>query len=212
MAIEDNNTDDAFEDMLKTLSADAGVQAEIYKEMSRRLLGGGSEWGAYWDDVGTVIRNNPNSLDNGRLGTGTIKLDPPTELPQKICDYRKPKVYWFGTLHESNNLYRNEGFSVSRHWHIEQGMMLHYDLEEHFEGRRFIGISEPVEQHWDMIDNDFIHRLTGDIWVETRTLNKSSKAWEPQGEIFIGGSKPLKINEKSEEQIERVKGIEFRVV
>ena len=29
-----------------------------------------------------------NSLDNGRLGVGTLKAVPPTKLPPKICNYR----------------------------------------------------------------------------------------------------------------------------
>lgn len=175
------------------------AQAELYKQVVLQTLIGRCEDGMaeYWDWVGKARDNRKT------LGTGVIKEEPPTELPPKVCNYRKPKVYWFGEA--GNNVPYSIGTGAAHFAVIG-------DTVEGLRGRRFIGISEPVEQHWDMIDNDFLHRLTGDVWVETRTLNKSSKTWEPQGEIFIGGSKPLKINEKSEEQIERVKGIEFRVV
>ena len=42
----------------------------------------------------------------------------------------------------------------------------------------------------------------------TRTL-KGPRNWVPQGEIIIASGKPLRINEKSKEQIEQVERIEY---
>ena len=58
-------------------------------------------------------------------------------------------------------------------------------------GRRFVGISEPTE--YDMIDNDFLKRFTGDEWVETKTLNVKSKDWKPQGTVIVASGQKLKM-------------------
>lgn len=171
----------------------------------------------YWDAV-------PNTLDNGKLGVGTLYGK--VVLPPKICHYRKPKLYWFGEVHGSNNFVWNEGFTMARHWAISpdrltlkgrnpsEGLsvwpaapMGSTTGRNPLAGKRFIGISEPTEH--GAVDSDFFKRFTGDEWVETKTFNKKSSEWKPQGEIFIGGSQPLRMNNKSKETIERVQRIEF---
>jgi hypothetical protein len=183
-----------WDKILNGLYEDEAVRKEIQDKLLEVLIYGGRN---YLDNNTSI---HPNALDIRRV---------PTELPQKICDYRKPKVYWFGELHGSNNLYHNEGFEVSRHWAVERGMIMHYKLEEHFESKRFIDISEPVEQYWEEVDNDFLKSFTGEAWVETKTLNSKTSQWKPQGEVFIGGSRPLKINEKDKETLEQVERIEY---
>lgn len=74
---------------------------------------------------------------------------------------------------------------------------------------RFSGISEPSSS--EPIDDDFLKRYTGDIWVETRTLNAASTGWVPQGVIFVASNKPLRINTRDEAIVERVQMIQFPV-
>lgn len=81
--------------------------------------------------------------------------------------------------------------------------------QDSFKGRRFYGISEPPMN--DPIDNEFLKKLTGDEWVETRTLNVKSAGWIPQGVPFVATNKPLKINTRDKAIVERVQMIEFPV-
>jgi putative DNA primase/helicase len=81
--------------------------------------------------------------------------------------------------------------------------------QDHFRGRRFIGISEPSST--EKIDDDFIKRFTGDIWVETRTLNAKSEGWIPQGVIFCASNNNLKINTREPAIVQRVQVIEFPI-
>lgn len=81
--------------------------------------------------------------------------------------------------------------------------------QDSFKGRRFYGISEPPMN--DPIDNEFLKKLTGDEWVETRTLNVKSAGWIPQGIPFIASNKALKINTRDSAIVERVQMIEFPI-
>jgi phage/plasmid-associated DNA primase len=81
--------------------------------------------------------------------------------------------------------------------------------QDSFKGRRFYGISEPPMH--DPIDNEFLKKLTGDEWVETRTLNVQSAGWIPQGVPFVATNKPMKINTRDKAIVERVQMIEFPV-
>lgn len=81
--------------------------------------------------------------------------------------------------------------------------------QDSFRGRRFFGISEPPMH--DPVDNEFLKKLTGDDWVETRTLNVKSAGWVPQGVPFIATNKPLKINTRDKAIVGRVQMIEFPI-
>lgn len=81
--------------------------------------------------------------------------------------------------------------------------------QDSFKGRRFFGISEPPMH--DPIDNEFLKKLTGDDWVETRTLNVQSQGWIPQGVAFVATNKPMKINTRDKAIVDRVQMIEFPV-
>lgn len=81
--------------------------------------------------------------------------------------------------------------------------------QDSFRGRRFIGISEP--SNTEKIDDDFLKRFTGDIWVETRTLNVKSTGHVPQGVVFVASNGDLKINTREKAIVERVQVIEFPV-
>jgi phage/plasmid-associated DNA primase len=81
--------------------------------------------------------------------------------------------------------------------------------QDTLKGRRFYGISEPPMG--DAVDNEFFKKLTGDDWVETRTLNVKSAGWVPQGVPFVASNKPLKINTRDKAIVERVQMIEFPV-
>lgn len=81
--------------------------------------------------------------------------------------------------------------------------------QDAFKGRRVIGISEP--SHTAKIDDDFLKKYTGDVWVETRTLNVKSSGWVPQGVVFIASNAPLKINTRDKAIVNRVQLIEFPV-
>jgi phage/plasmid-associated DNA primase len=81
--------------------------------------------------------------------------------------------------------------------------------QDSFKGRRFVGISEPPMG--DSIDNEFIKKLTGDEWVETRTLNVKSSGWVPQCVLFVASNKALRINTRDKAIVERVQMIEFPV-
>lgn len=151
----------------------------------------------YWDAV-------PNALDSRKLGTFTLDAEQPTALPPKICTYRKPKLYWFGEVHGSNNFIWDEGYTMGRHWSVIGDTVEEYNP---LKGRRFI--SEPEEQNWDNVDNEFLKKLTGDEWVETKTCDKKSSEWKPQGKIIVMSGKPLRMNNKDKETIERVEGIEY---
>lgn len=173
------------------------MQEALYRQiMLDTLIGRGDDGMAeYWD----LVRDRMTFHGTGDNNT-SVFVDKP-KLPQKICNYRKPKVYWFGELHGSNNLYHNPDFTMTRHWEVLG------DRVEPFRGKRFIGISEPDES--EKIDNDFPKRFTGDEWVETRTLSTEEFKWTPQGEIFIMSGKPLKINEKDKDTVEQVERISY---
>ena len=81
--------------------------------------------------------------------------------------------------------------------------------QDSFKGRRFYGISEPPMN--DPIDNEFLKKLTGDEWVETRTLNVKSAGWVPQGVPFVATNKALKINTRDKAIVGRVQMVEFPV-
>lgn len=81
--------------------------------------------------------------------------------------------------------------------------------QDSFRGRRFIGISEPSAG--DKIDDDFLKRFTGDVWVETRTLNVKSSGWCPQGVIFGASNGTFKINTRDQAIVDRVQVIEFPI-
>lgn len=81
--------------------------------------------------------------------------------------------------------------------------------QDAFKGRRIIGISEP--SHTDHIDDDFLKKFTGDVWVETRTLNVKSSGWVPQGVCLIASNAPLKINTRDKAIVNRVQLIEFPI-
>src|SRR4030095_3668488 len=81
--------------------------------------------------------------------------------------------------------------------------------QDSFKGRRFYGVSEPPMG--DAVDNEFLKKLTGDEWVETRTLNVKSSGWVPQGVPFVASNKPLKIHTRDKAIVKRVQMIEFPV-
>lgn len=81
--------------------------------------------------------------------------------------------------------------------------------QDAFKGRRIIGISEPSST--DHIDDDFLKKFTGDVWVETRTLNVKSSGWVPQGVCLIASNAPLKINTRDKAIVNRVQLIEFPI-
>lgn len=57
------------------------------------------------------------------------------------------------------------------------------------------GVWEQAEARHNAMDENFRNKLTGDEWVETKTLNKKSSEWKPQGEIFVMSGKPLRMHE-----------------
>lgn len=81
--------------------------------------------------------------------------------------------------------------------------------QDDMKGRRFVGISEP--SHTEKIDDDFLKKYTGDVWVTTRTLNVKSSGWIPQGVCFVASNKPLRINTRDKAIVERVQLIEFPI-
>jgi len=81
--------------------------------------------------------------------------------------------------------------------------------QDSMRGARFVGVSEPPMG--DAIDNEFVKKVTGDDWVETRTLNVKSSGWVPQCVIFVASNKALKINTRDKAIVERVQMIEFPI-
>lgn len=81
--------------------------------------------------------------------------------------------------------------------------------QDSMRGRRFIGITEP--SHSEHVDDDFLKKFTGDVWVETRTLNVKSSGWVPQGVVFVASNKPLRINTRDKAIVNRVQLIEFPI-
>jgi hypothetical protein len=39
------------------------------------------------------------------------------------------------------------------------------------------------------VDEDFLMKLTGDEWVETKTLDAKSEAWKPQGTLYVSSGR-----------------------
>jgi hypothetical protein len=184
-------------------------QAEIYKAMTWGLLHGAQGLGKNYAAASKVRERVWASLTDADNHGASFWTEKTAKMPQKICNYRKRKLYWFGELHGSNNFVHNPSMQVS-HWAGTRGMGARtgrFANADPLKGKRFIGISEPTETN--QFDQDFLKKFTADEWVETRTLDVSSKTWVPQGKIFVSSGKPLKINDKSKEIIERVKGIEF---
>lgn len=81
--------------------------------------------------------------------------------------------------------------------------------QDNFRGRRIISVPEPSST--EKIDDDFLKRFTGDIWVETRTLNEKSTGFVPQGVAFVASNDQLKINTREQAIVERVQVIEFPI-
>lgn len=79
--------------------------------------------------------------------------------------------------------------------------------QSRFRGRRIIGVSEP--DTGKEVDDDFLKRFTGDIWVETRNLREKSHGWSPQGILFIASNDYLKINTRDKAIVDRVQIIHF---
>ena len=76
-----------------------------------------------------------------------------------------------------------------------------------FRGKRFIAISEPDSKK--EVDDEFLKRFTGDIWVQTRNLREKSQGWVPQGMLFIASNNNLRINTRDQAIVDRVKIINF---
>ncbi len=227
------------------LSKEAKAQVELYKALNWGLLYGRAGEGKNYA-AASKVRENLSRMRrgealqcrhiNGGYIVGYLKDESSVKVPKKVCNYRKPKVYWFGEA--GNNVPYSVGTGAS-HWAVVQSMKLHYKLEDYFaeykdesleisnsykdsfykalgddiesfKGKRFIGISEPEASN--KLAEDFMKKITGDVWTETRTLDASSKKWVPQGEIIVTSGKPLKINEKSKEALEQVERIKYRVV
>lgn len=74
-------------------------------------------------------------------------------------------------------------------------------------GKRMIGISEP--DTGKEIDDDFLKRFTGDVWVETRNLREKSHGWAPQGIIYIASNDYLKINTRDKAIVDRIHIVNF---
>lgn len=79
--------------------------------------------------------------------------------------------------------------------------------QDKIRGARFTAVSEPP--HGDHIDDDFIKKHSGDVWIETRTLRAISSGWVPQGVIAIAANKNLKIATRDKAIVERVQVIDF---
>lgn len=195
----------------------AEVQAEIYKQaLLYSLICGKQGYGKnyrakeklMWDHYKSV----PIDTIDNVWKPATISADRITKpkLPQKICTYRKPKLYWFGELHPSNNFIWDEGFTMARHWDVGATTLSVRGMDPSRNMSVFVGISEPAES--ERVDQDFLKSLTVDEWVETKTYDKKSASWKPQGEIIMMSGKPLKINEKSKETLEQVKRITHKPV
>jgi hypothetical protein len=185
-----------WDNIIEMLYEDERVKERLYRDVMSSLIFGRQGFGKNYATAGKIrqqaalySRIYDNSLDSREMGSFTIKKDVPTTLPQKVCNYRKPKLYWFGELHGSNNLVYNPGFEwnsegwnpQSRHWSV-------------FQGKRFVGISEPAES--EKFDQDSLMRFTGDE-IETRTYHKGDFHWSPQAELhFMSGSKLPQIKDK----------------
>lgn len=81
--------------------------------------------------------------------------------------------------------------------------------QDTFRGRRFVGITEPPSG--EKVDDDFLKKLTGDEWVETRTLNVKSTGWIPQCVTFIAANTVPKINTRDQAIVDRLQIIEFPI-
>ena len=79
--------------------------------------------------------------------------------------------------------------------------------QSRFRGKRMIAISEP--DAGKEVDDDFLKRFTGDVWVETRNLREKSHGWTPQGMLFIASNDYLKINTRDKAIVDRIHIIEF---
>lgn len=201
---------DTTEGVVEALMEDEGFRAEYRRHLLFGLIYGRQGFGKN-------MRAAAKLRDQAKWWAVSGERRP---FPQKICNYQRPKVYWFGELHGSNNFIHNEGFSIARHWDIKpdalyirganpnNGTSIHIgDTVEEYKSKRFIGVSEPPMG--DAIDNDFLMKFTGDDWVETKTLNRKSSEWKPQGKIFIASGQPLRMHNEDKETIERVKEITY---
>lgn len=189
-------TDDVeWDKIINGLCEDEAVRKEIQHHMAVALAFAANSNPPYFHGKGD---NNlsiwPNALDSGRLPDETIEREP--KMPQPVCNYRKPRVEWYGTATKAYSL--GTGYQP---FHFE----VLGDTVETFKGKRFIAVSE---YETDKMDSDFLMKLTGGT-MTTRTLNKG-EPWKPQGEIiFMGGSKPPRINEKDKDTLDKVQRIVF---
>lgn len=182
------------QELVDALMEDEAFRAEYQRHLLYALIHGRQGYGKNMSAKQKLMADI-SSLDNVKLNVGTLHGSRVAKLPQRVCNYRKPKVDWYGP----------------KQWTAKDVYLKGRDPKDGlsvFSGKRFIAISEPAES--EQFDQDYLKRFTGDEWVETKTYNSRAEAWKPQAELYIMSGKPLKINEKDEETIERVKRIEFR--
>lgn len=199
MNITSGNAD--WDNIIEMLYEDERVKERLYRDVMSSLIFGRQGFGKNLATAEKIRKQAAfygsiydNSLDSREMGSFTIKKDVPTTLPQKVCNYRKPKLYWFGELHGSNNLVYNPGFEWnSEGWNLQSR---HWSVYDTFQGKRFVGISEPdVSEKLD--DKFLLMSFTGDEWVETKTYPKGGFNWSPQAGLhFMSGSKLPQIKDK----------------
>ena len=162
-----------WDKILDGLYEDEKVKKELQRHLVFSLLYGRQGYGKNFE-LSRQLRQQASwfgEITGNSNVVGAAKRDDRPTLPQKVCNYRKPRVAWYGVAQLTPERYmRNLSSAPGSH---------HNALW----GKRFIAISEPTES--DKFDQDSLKRLTGDEWVETRTSKFKPSTWEPKGTLYV---------------------------
>lgn len=175
MNITSGNAD--WDNIIEMLYEDERVKERLYRYVMSSLIFGRQGFGKNYATAEKIRHQAAlyssiydNSLDSREMGSFTIKKDVPTTLPQKVCNYRKSKVDWYGTETPRYSLR-----SGPAHFDVSRMILKGRDPKD--------GLSVFVKEIGDEI--------------ETRTYHKGDFNWSPQGEIILmSGSKLPQIKDK----------------
>jgi hypothetical protein len=111
------------------------------------------------------------------------------KMPQKICNYRKPKLQWYGRQMSTNFVWNPDYTGSYTGWGSNGSSVFAKGLDQRY--GKSMEIANTLARKGLKSENVlYIDTLEG------KALDSKSITWEPLGEIYIASAKPLRINEK----------------
>lgn len=175
-----------IDDMIDAMMEDDEFRAEYQRHLLYALIHGRQGYGKNLrakEEFMAEISNLDNVQRPATLSADRIAKP---KMPQKVCNYRKPKLEWYGTQVWASGYYPNW---VARHWDIRPDAL-------------YIRGADPN-------NGTSIFGKDDGIRGTTKTLSHKTNPWKPKGELFISSGKKLQTHVKDKDTVERVKRIEF---